>query len=208
VYTEKSFRDGRRKIDRFLFVWLYHWFPPVLRAAAIVRPATIIHCHRAGFRAYWRWRSRNRLGKTKVSAELRTLIGDTIPMASQPPTFLSCQRSRSGFSIVLLRHGRQLAIQHLDAITVLGGFTLILQNLILGTYTNLFQFLWRSAAKRHKSQGQSHARDYVLSHNFYSTHHRMQSCWRYAYGHPSVWQNPQRYRIGLAHAPQYDRRYR
>ena len=62
--------------DRFLFVWLYHWFPSVLGAIAIVRPETIIRWHRAGFRAYWRWRSRNPVGRPKVSSELRTLIGE------------------------------------------------------------------------------------------------------------------------------------
>jgi hypothetical protein len=31
--------------DRFLFVWLYHWFPSVLGAIAIVRPETIIRWH-------------------------------------------------------------------------------------------------------------------------------------------------------------------
>jgi len=62
--------------DRFLFVWLYRWFPCVLGAVAIVRPETIIRWHRAGFRAYWRWRSRNRGGRPKVSTELRTLIGE------------------------------------------------------------------------------------------------------------------------------------
>jgi hypothetical protein len=36
--------------DRLLFVWLYHWFPYVLGAVAIVRPETIIRWHRAGFR--------------------------------------------------------------------------------------------------------------------------------------------------------------
>ena len=61
--------------DRFLFVCLYHWFPSVLVAIAIVRPETIIRWHRTGFRAYWRWRSRNHVGRPKVSAELRTLIG-------------------------------------------------------------------------------------------------------------------------------------
>ena len=62
--------------DRLLFVWLYHWFPFVLGTIAIVRPETIIRWHRAGFRAYWRWRSRNPVGRPKVSAELRTLIGE------------------------------------------------------------------------------------------------------------------------------------
>ena len=62
--------------DRLLFVWLYRWFPCLLGAIAVVRPETIIRWHRAGFRAYWRWRSRNHVGRPKVSAELRTLIGE------------------------------------------------------------------------------------------------------------------------------------
>jgi hypothetical protein len=62
--------------DRFLIVWLYRRFPSVLDVVAIVRPETIIRWHRAGFRAYWRCRSRNRAGRPKVSAELRTLIGE------------------------------------------------------------------------------------------------------------------------------------
>ena len=69
-------RPDLNNTDRFLFVWLYRWFPSVLEAVAIVRPETIILWHRAGFRAYWRWRSRNRVGRPKVSAELRTLVGE------------------------------------------------------------------------------------------------------------------------------------
>jgi hypothetical protein len=69
-------RPHLNNTDRFLFVWLYHWFPSVLDAIAIVRPETIIRWHRAGFRAYWRWRSRNHVGRPKVSAELRTLISE------------------------------------------------------------------------------------------------------------------------------------
>src|ERR1700681_2367065 len=69
-------RPHLNNMDRILFVWLYRWFPSVLGAVAIVRPETIIRWHRAGFRAYWRWRSRNRVGRPKVSAELRTLIGE------------------------------------------------------------------------------------------------------------------------------------
>jgi hypothetical protein len=42
--------------DRFLFVWLYRWFPSVLEAVSIVRPETVIRWHGAGFRAYWRRR--------------------------------------------------------------------------------------------------------------------------------------------------------
>ena len=71
-----SKRPHLRNSDRFLLVWLYHWFPSVLSAIAIVRPETIIRWHRAGFLTYWRWRSRNRVGRPKISAELRTLIGE------------------------------------------------------------------------------------------------------------------------------------
>ena len=35
-------RKDLNNTDRFLFVWLYSWFPSVLDAAAIVRPETII----------------------------------------------------------------------------------------------------------------------------------------------------------------------
>jgi hypothetical protein len=69
-------RPHLNNTDRFLFVWLYRWFPSVLAVVAIVRPETIIRWHRAGFRAFWCWRSRNRVGRPKVSAELRTLIGE------------------------------------------------------------------------------------------------------------------------------------
>jgi hypothetical protein len=67
-------RPHLNNTDRFLFVWLHRWFPSILGVIAIVRPETIIRWHRAGFWVYWRWRSRNRIGRPKVSAELRTLI--------------------------------------------------------------------------------------------------------------------------------------
>src|SRR5262249_45341756 len=40
----------------------------------VVQPATILRWHRAGFRAYWRWKSRGRPGRPRVSRELRELI--------------------------------------------------------------------------------------------------------------------------------------
>jgi hypothetical protein len=67
-------RPALTNIDRLLFVWLYRWFPSTVGALAIARPETIIRWHRSGFRAYWRWRSRNCVGRPKVSAELRALI--------------------------------------------------------------------------------------------------------------------------------------
>jgi hypothetical protein len=40
-------RPDLNNADRFLFVWLYHLFPSVLDAVAIVRPETIIRLRAA-----------------------------------------------------------------------------------------------------------------------------------------------------------------
>jgi hypothetical protein len=61
-------------IDRLVFVGLYRLFPRVLDALAIVRPGTVIKWHRAGFRLYWRWKSRPRGGRPTVPLEIRRLI--------------------------------------------------------------------------------------------------------------------------------------
>jgi hypothetical protein len=50
------------KIDRLVFCGLYRLSPTVLDALKILQPETVIRWHRAGFRAYWRWRSRPRGG--------------------------------------------------------------------------------------------------------------------------------------------------
>ena len=60
--------------DRLLFVWLYRLFPSTLKAIAIVQPETIIRWHRAGFRPYWRWKSRARGGRPRIPEEIRRLI--------------------------------------------------------------------------------------------------------------------------------------
>ncbi len=62
--------------DRFLLVWLYRWSPSILGAIAILRPETIIRWHRGGVRTYWRSRSGSRVGRPRISAELRKLIGE------------------------------------------------------------------------------------------------------------------------------------
>src|SRR5258708_1956178 len=62
--------------DRMILVWLYRLFPSVLSAITIIQPDTIIRWHRAGFRHYWRWRSRSRGGRPKLAMEIRRLIWD------------------------------------------------------------------------------------------------------------------------------------
>ncbi len=60
--------------DRLFFVQLYRWFPSVLKAITIIRPETLVRWHRAGFRRYWRWKSRPLGGRPQIDADLRALI--------------------------------------------------------------------------------------------------------------------------------------
>ena len=60
--------------DRLFFVLLYRWFPSILKTMTIIQPETLVRWHRAGFRRYWRWKSRNLGGRPPISAELRALI--------------------------------------------------------------------------------------------------------------------------------------
>src|SRR5258705_7799748 len=60
--------------DRWFFIQLYRWFPAILRVLTIMRPETLVRWHRAGFRRYWRWKSRRRGGRPAVETELRALI--------------------------------------------------------------------------------------------------------------------------------------
>src|ERR1700678_1223961 len=61
-------------LDRLIFAGLYRLAPKVLGALAIVKPETVIKWHRAGFRSYWRWKSRRRGGRPTVVPEIRKLI--------------------------------------------------------------------------------------------------------------------------------------
>src|ERR1700738_2129110 len=60
--------------DRWFFIQLYRWFPSILMVLTIIRPATLVRWHRAGFRCYWRWKSRRRGGRPQIEADLRALI--------------------------------------------------------------------------------------------------------------------------------------
>src|SRR5262249_8441400 len=60
--------------DRLFFIQLYRWFPAVLKVITVIRPETLVRWHRAGFRCYWRWKSRSLGGRPQVDTELRALI--------------------------------------------------------------------------------------------------------------------------------------
>jgi hypothetical protein len=61
-------------VDKVVLGWVCHLFPKACDALAIVRPDTVVRWHYAGFRLFWRWKSRRRLGRPAVPAEIRQLI--------------------------------------------------------------------------------------------------------------------------------------
>jgi hypothetical protein len=60
--------------DRCFFVQLYRWFPSILQVLTVVRPEALVHWHRAGFRCYWRWKSRSVGGRPPIETDLCVLI--------------------------------------------------------------------------------------------------------------------------------------
>jgi transposase InsO family protein len=60
--------------DRALLVWMTRRWPSLLGLARVVQPDTILRWHRAGFKAYWRWKSQGRAGRPRIERELRDLI--------------------------------------------------------------------------------------------------------------------------------------
>src|ERR1700756_3554637 len=66
-------RLASNAMDRLIFVGLYRLVPNTIKALTILRPETVVRWHRAGFRSYWRWKSRPRSGRPTVPAETRRL---------------------------------------------------------------------------------------------------------------------------------------
>jgi hypothetical protein len=61
-------------LDRAVFAGLYALAPTILNTLKIVKPETVVRWHRAGFRAYWRWKSRPRGGRPTIPSEICQLI--------------------------------------------------------------------------------------------------------------------------------------
>jgi hypothetical protein len=59
-----------------MFVGLYRLAPGIVDALSMVWPDTVVRWQRAGFRSFWRWKSRRRGGRPSVPLEIRRLIRD------------------------------------------------------------------------------------------------------------------------------------
>jgi len=85
VVLQRSVRQPLlRPRDRLFWAGLARLWPGWRRALLIVRPDTVLRWHRQGFRLYWRWKPRNRPGRPKIDAAIRSLIRR---MARENPTW-------------------------------------------------------------------------------------------------------------------------
>jgi putative transposase len=74
VLKRKRPRPTLNSLDRLFWTFLRGSWSRWKEVLVIVKPETVIAWHRAGFRLYWRWRSRLRGGRPKITEEVRNLI--------------------------------------------------------------------------------------------------------------------------------------
>jgi hypothetical protein len=74
VFKRKRPRPKLNRLDKFFWTTLRRWWSRWSDVLVIVQPETVVGWHRAGFRLYWRWRSRPRGGRPKIAEEIRVLI--------------------------------------------------------------------------------------------------------------------------------------
>jgi putative transposase len=74
VLKRKRPRPKLNGLDRLFWIALRRCWSRWLDVLVIVKPETVIGWHRAGFGLFWRWRSRSRRGRPKITEEIRGLI--------------------------------------------------------------------------------------------------------------------------------------
>src|SRR5260370_33128673 len=77
------------RADRVLWVWLSRVWTEWRTTLVIVKPETVIACHRQGFLLVWTWQSRCRQGRPPVPAAVQTLrrtSADATPHRNRPQT--------------------------------------------------------------------------------------------------------------------------
>jgi transposase InsO family protein len=77
-------RPRLRARDRLFWVVVGIWRRDWRRHLVLVRAETVVRWHRKGWRLFWRWKSRCRLGRPRLSLEVQSLIAT---MAAENPTW-------------------------------------------------------------------------------------------------------------------------
>ena len=75
VLNRRTNRPRLTPADRALWAWLSQSWADWKRRLCLVQPSTVIQWHRAGFRLFWRWKSRPRKpGRKKMCPKTIELI--------------------------------------------------------------------------------------------------------------------------------------
>jgi putative transposase len=74
VLKRRRPRPPLNRLDRLFWTVLRESWARWQDVLVIVKPDTVVGWHRAGFRLYWRWRSRPRVGRPRITEEIRVLI--------------------------------------------------------------------------------------------------------------------------------------
>jgi len=75
VVLTRSGRPAKLRIsDKLFWVVVQRLFRDWRRHLVLVRPQTVIRWHRRGWQLFWRWKSRARVGRPRLSQEVRELI--------------------------------------------------------------------------------------------------------------------------------------
>src|SRR5580693_7154178 len=75
VFKRRQSRPKLRRLDRMFWIIQRSVWPGWRESLILVKPETVVSWHRAGFRTFWRWRSRSgNPGRPKISREIRQLI--------------------------------------------------------------------------------------------------------------------------------------
>jgi hypothetical protein len=75
VYKRKHPRPKLNRCDRLFWVVVRRIWNNWSEALILVKPGRVISWHRAGYRLFWRWRSRpRRVGRPKMAEEVQQLI--------------------------------------------------------------------------------------------------------------------------------------
>jgi putative transposase len=74
VLQRKRPRPLLNSWDRLFWTTLRSFWSRWSEVLVMVKPETVVGWYRAGFRLYWRWRSRPRGGRPKITEEIRGLI--------------------------------------------------------------------------------------------------------------------------------------
>jgi Integrase core domain len=82
IYQRNDPKLKISRIDRMFFSLMMDWLSNWKERLFIIKPETVIKWHRTAFRFYWRWKSRPKGGRPRVSREVIALIKQ---MATENP---------------------------------------------------------------------------------------------------------------------------